>query len=119
MATDVHRNAPEDSKSRGYRWCIERWNTIVPSAAVRHVDAYASEPAFKNPLVVDVWEEICQKAAAKLETLQDAGEETWWLRLDWVIRQKDGRPNWRKLLVEPERPKKLRVPTFKNGKMIL
>ena len=118
MATDVDRNAPDASKPRGYRWCIERWNTIVPSAAARHVDAYASEPAFEDPIILEVWEEVCEKAAAKLEDLKDAGEPSWWLTLDWVIREKNGRPNWRKVLVH-QRRQKPRAPTFKDGKMIL
>lgn len=119
-ATVVPGNQTTGSTSEGYRWCVAKWNELVPSRTVRHIAAYAKEAAFKDPVVVGAWEEICQNAAAKIDQLDaTAGEDSGWLTLEWVVGEKNNKPNWRKMLVQQEWKKRGGVPTFKDGKLVL
>lgn len=121
-ATGIPQNAPQPTgtQNRGYQWCIAKWNELVPRRGVRHIEAYKTEIAFYDPVMVGAWEEICQKAAAKIDQLDaTAGEDSGWLTLEWVVGEKNNKPNWRKMLVQQEWKKRGGVPTYKDGKLVL
>ncbi len=115
-APTVPPNASEGNTTQnvGYQWYVNKWNELVPMRAVRHLEAYAGE--FSDPVMTAAWEEICQKAARRLDELNSAGKDTGWLTLDWMLKlSKEGRPNWRPILAQGEVRKKRQI---KDGKFV-
>jgi hypothetical protein len=83
-----------------------RWNELVPACPVEwnsRIDKPLLDAALRDEVLAPRFEEICQKAQAIHEANPS---ETEWLTFRWILRYKDGAPNWWKIASGEIRPKK-------------
>ena len=86
-----------------YQWYVDRWNELAPSARVKSAEAYRHEEAFQDNDLVGFWDDVCERVEQEYRIAEK--NPGFWLTLDWILSNKNGRPNWRGLLARKPKMK--------------
>ena len=99
-------SSPPEALNLGWRWYVDRWDELAPSAKVKVPVSYAKENTFKTNELAEIWPDICRRVEEHYQSDEDPSH---WLTLDWILQEKNGVPNWRGFLArKPKKAKKAR-----------